>query len=392
MNYNTISSVQCIFDIIDRYGIKSEDFVTRTPAWIANCLDDLSIRESLVTKPYKTRFNNNRCLLPEFTKNVDMVVINGHRCDYNDSLYIVDDNTNLNREAIFKGNYLIDNDINLSSIDNDGEIDGEFISSNMPYFYKIENGWLKTNVKFGTIEIICGVRETVLDSIIGLEFPIIPDEFNTKEAIIMFILKTLLMRGYIHPILSLKDNNPLVNPGLMYIKYKGLSEVEIASPNIDARKKYSYPMATLHGIRKPLYIKQKDSISTFKNNSFRGDNDNSGGSGGSGGSNNDNSTHLGEKQLRISTGQTYGNPTIVARVLNTPITLNVPIVEGFNYFFISIPKSDSKIIRNILNMDVTSEFTFINDDIVPGYDDNYIWKYSIKFYTGSPNTFTLTLS
>lgn len=98
------------------------------------------------------------------------------------------------------------------------------------------------------------------------------------------------------------------------------------------------------------------------------------------------------KQLRIATGLVYENPVVVTRSLNNPITLNVPVVVGFNYFFISIPKGDNKIIRNPLNLDVTAEFSNIGDDVVDGYADNEIWKYSVKFYTGIASIFTITLS
>lgn len=255
MNYNSINSSVCVFDIIDRYNIKSQDFVTRSPNWIETCLDDLKLRASTVPSIYETRFDNNRVLLPEFCKSVDWVILDNNpniKGQYNDSMYVRDTEIELNREVTFTGEY--EDTSNIESIDTNPEMDGEFYSSNMPFFYRISNGWLHTNVKYGTIEIKYNRTETVLDSILGLEFPMIPNEYNVKEAIICFILKTLLIRGYIHPILNIRDRDITINPALGYQYHAAKARVYCSRVNADARSKWFKPMAALFGKRPPIYI------------------------------------------------------------------------------------------------------------------------------------------
>ena len=373
MNYNSISSSVCVFDIIDRYNIKSQDFVTRSPNWIEACLDDLKLRNNTLPTVYKTRFNNNRVLLPKFCKSIEWVVLDNNpkiRGQYNESMYIVDNGIELNRKGVFEGELLEENDI--TSVDNNVELDSNFYSGTMPFFYRISNGWLHTNVSFGTIEIKYKKLETVFDSDLGLEFPTIPDEYNVKESIICFILKTIIMRGYIHPLLNFRDRDITLNPALGYQFYAAKARVYVARANADARSKWFKPMAALFGKRRPIYIEQiliEDEF-TITNPII---------------------PSL-PKQLRIGVGQIFENIVTLTYVKNQTIDIIVPIVNSFNYFFISVPKGDIITVRNSLNINVTSEFTKIGSDIEVGYFENELYRMNNQFYTGSSNLFTLILS
>lgn len=377
MNYNTISSSVCVFDIIDRYNIKSQDFVTRSPNWIESCLDDLKLRNNTIPKVHKTRFNNNRVLLPKFCKGIDWVVLDNNpriRGQYNESMYIVDNDIELNRKGVFEGELLEENEI--VDIDNNVELDSSFYSGDMPFFYRISNGWLHTNVSFGTIEIKYKELETVFDSDLGLEFPVIPDEYNVKESIICFILKTIIMRGYVHPLLNFKDRDITLNPALGYQFYAPKARIYVARCNADARSKWIKPLASLFGKRKPIYIQNnigEDGYSTITPNIPI-------------------VTPTFPKRIRIAAAQIFENPVTIEYVKNETINITVPVVSGFNYFFISIPKGDIMTVRNSLNMNVTSEFTKIGSDIEVGYFENDLYRMNNQFYTGSSNLFTLILT
>jgi hypothetical protein len=233
---------------MDRYGIASEDFVTRAPNWIKACITDLGYIVNLESTSYEATYNHSRCLLPPFCENVERVIINGEKIVYSDLFYLRDDNVDLNRG------------VGLIFNNNDGEVDPlEITVDESDYgnvvhpFYRISNGWLHTNVTSGYIEIIYKKYPTEFNEVLGLECPMIPDEFNTRQAIIWFILQTMLMRGYVHPLLSLKDNNPLLNPGIAYEKHKLQSRISLNSPNIDKRARYTNPLGSLFGKRKTVY-------------------------------------------------------------------------------------------------------------------------------------------
>ena len=182
-----ISSSVCIFDIIDRYNIQSEDFVSRCSKWISNAIDDIGYIVNLESFSYETKFDNGRCLLPEFCKGVDLVIINGVKADYNENFTLRDDYVPLNRgvETILNLNNGIVNSLDIEVDENDfNKVPG-------PY-YKIANGWFHSNVKSGYAEIIYKQYPVEFNEILGLSFPIIPDEYNTKEAIMYYILQILL--------------------------------------------------------------------------------------------------------------------------------------------------------------------------------------------------------
>jgi len=262
MVYNVINSSIVIAELIDRYNIKSNDFIQRCPNWIDSCLDEIKSKRGLTPLIINTRFVNNRVQLPKFTKSVDWVVIDEVKAHYNESLYVLDNDVDLNRNAVFSGNISDQTPKfgQLISIDNDTEKDPDFADLNIPRFYRISNGWIHTNVKFGNIEAKCNVIPFILDDLTGLEFPIIPDDVNVKEAIMWYILRTLLMRGYVHPYLKLDSPNPETNPAIAFRKYATLARISLNSPNIDERKKYTYPMASIFGVRPTYHVDKVEKI------------------------------------------------------------------------------------------------------------------------------------
>ena len=81
---------------------------------------------------------------------------------------------------------------------------------------------------------------------------------------------------------------------------------------------------------------------------------------------------------------------------NTVIEVNSPTLAGYNYIFFSIPSNKSFIIRNYLNMDITSEFVSNLEhpvlDVRPGYKVNTIHKKQDGFDTSLSTKFYLTIS
>jgi hypothetical protein len=410
---DTINSSVLIHDIIDRYNIQSSDFATRTPDWIVSAMKDIGVRSALKTDMYMFVFNNNRVLLPKFCETIDMVLINNHKVDYAESMYIINTNIELNRNLRFLGDptqHNFNNEIISASFN--GELDPDFSNGNNQMFYRIDNGWLHTNVRYGTIEIKYKHLPNIMDEMFGIQFPIIPDGHHTKEAIMWFILRTILMRGYIHPILNLKENSPFTNPAIAYKQERLAATIELSSPNRDSREKWIYPMSALFGKRKPLWIKQDIIENLEATPSVRWIAD------GPSSCEVESGFHTGwqlvpkKKQVKVFDEWQYTDDTRVDRIYNiiacpllytragysvglsgfaspTYLTfnagvhmgINIPPTAGYNYIYVSIPvnKTFSVIDNNSVN--ISSEFELIGQDNTEGYVDCNIHRSINTLYT-----------
>lgn len=67
-------------------------------------------------------------------------------------------------------------------------------------YYEIVPGYIKTSFKSGTINM--GYLALPVDS---EGYPLIPDEYNCREALVWFIIYKLIMGGYDHKVLKLMD-------------------------------------------------------------------------------------------------------------------------------------------------------------------------------------------
>ena len=79
-------------------------------------------------------------------------------------------------------------------------------------------------------------------------------------------------------------------------------------------------------------------------------------------------------------------------VKDTQITLNTPIFEGVNYFFISIPQGDTFSVADMLLADVTSEFEFYGTQEVVNYYPNSVYRKRDVYDTTGSTVFYLTIN
>lgn len=252
MQVNKINSSVVIFNIYDQYNIKTEDFVTRAPLWIKQCLDIIGSRKLLIPALPKGSFDNYRYLLPLEIEVIDWVVINNRIANYSESLYPFQ--TNTDNDITFCGKGGTGNDI----------VSTEDDTTRISQYYKVINGWLHTNVASGKIEIKCQGLPFELDEKLGIKFPIIPNDEDVLNTIEAFILKTLLMRGYIHPVLSFKSRSIYSNPVLMFDANLPKARIALSRMSVNERSKLVNPLASLFGIRKQLYIEDETEIIDHK--------------------------------------------------------------------------------------------------------------------------------
>ena len=96
--------------------------------------------------------------------------------------------------------------------------------------------------------------------------------------------------------------------------------------------------------------------------------------------------------LSVGPGPDYNmaTDTNVPYSQGTPITTASPILEGYNFFFVSVPTGRSWSIRNAMFIDVMSFYTAIGTDNRPGYADNTVYRKDSVFDTEEAVTFYLT--
>jgi hypothetical protein len=426
---------------MDNYNIKSSDFAQRANNWISDFLDELKSRSTYQTSIRTFNFYNNRLLLPKFCKSVDLIVINGRKADYDESLYVIEEGIDLNRNVglinnpNFEGNgELMDTYIPNESIDIEGRLiseenDGYPTLTETRPLYIVENGWLKTNVDHGVIEIKYKHTPYVFDKTFALEFPLIPNEINTRKAAMFYILKTMLMRGYIHPVLNLKDPNEFVNPALAYERYLKLARIALGKVNRDAREKWTRPFAALIGKRRRFYIPttvvsetvESEPVAIFTYRWIESSsycevvNDTNTGV----------LIHMEKEQVSVNGGTWVDTDTPVrekyreVNITACPITvgsyhmymcvsptdydyeneveipysntaiLNTPTTPGYAYFFISLPETKEFSLVDSMNQNLRSIMIEVGAD---GDRNNIIYRLPDMYATDFSTMFVLTLT
>lgn len=226
-----INSKDLIAEIYSDYHIESDDFITRFATWCLQCLEDLNIVQAYVNITKEFEFDNHKLMLPYGLKGINSVIINNEKA----SLF---PSNKFNKDAFKKGigieartPYICKSPSNIRSITSRIEQNND----NAVYYY-IENNWLHTNKAHGKLILDYQSLPVVYDSDTNMYFPLIYDNELLREAIKLYVMRHILMRGYIHPVLNLRDNNPYTNPGLAYDRMRFRVRTSCNKFNIDRRE------------------------------------------------------------------------------------------------------------------------------------------------------------
>lgn len=232
-----INSATLIADIYNDYNIQSDDFIPRFPIWIAHALEELKFIQAYVTKECELEFDNNRCELPWGFQGIIDIIINDVKVHLKNTAEF---NKDAYRETIktvpaytpFTGFPNSD----ISTPDTDIENINLKTSDNEEPYYYISNNWIHTNIKEGIIHLRYRSIPVVYDSNLNMEFPLIYDVGMLKRYLKLYVVRQILLRGYKHPVLNLKDNNPIVNPGLELMNIRSNVRVACNKFNKDRRE------------------------------------------------------------------------------------------------------------------------------------------------------------
>ena len=216
-----VSSAILIPEIYSDYNINSDDFISRFPNWIYNALEELNFVQAYIDKTCNIEVVNYRGKLPE---------------DFKGAIDLIIDNTKLPLKSTiddikFKDTIEKENNIEIvnKAFDKITKVKSEVE-------YYISNGWIHTNIESTTIYLRYKAIPTELDSNSGMEFPMIYDEGLLRRYLKLYIIRQILLRGYKHPVLNLKDDNPMVNPGLELMNMRNAVRVACNKFNKDRRE------------------------------------------------------------------------------------------------------------------------------------------------------------
>lgn len=227
MQNNYISSKVLIAEMFEDYNLQSSDFVSRFPYWVINCLDDINIIQNFIEEEIEGHYTNGKFEIPFNCKGLIEIKINDKKYIFKNSKSDIL-NINPTRPNSYKiwrydqysttrtvqnevHTWIIDNAITVTNINTNSE------NSNSSNTALINGNWVYTDVpEDGTYYLRYKAFPLEFDEQDMVYYPLIYNEGVLKQAIKYYIMKNILMRGYVHPIMNLRDNNPFTNAALAY--------------------------------------------------------------------------------------------------------------------------------------------------------------------------------
>lgn len=235
MIHKYISSKVLIEKIYDEYNVQSDDFAARLSTWTLNAIRELRIKQTYILENIEVEFNNNRVFIPQVVENIYGVKINGQiaspifsnnnilKKQYTSNALVIgyDGNVYPDKKNILDLDTINPQETDLIITDRNvlGIREWNLNKINSVTTYNITNGYIHTNIEYGTCEIMGGSIPYEYDEELDILFPLIPDDEYLKNAIIQYCLANMLRRGYKHSVLNLQANNRYVNPAQAYEYY-----------------------------------------------------------------------------------------------------------------------------------------------------------------------------
>lgn len=242
MIYSWVTFDDVIAIIENTYHVKSSDYVYRLPQWINEALSELKVR-----LPFQPAFEaitvaNSRFLLPRSIKNIALVVHKGIIVDR------LNNNVHVENQSIqsYAGQLSVMNYAKVATVDGEGdlrvrvkEFEVAINSGARKYTYAtLNNRFCETNVPDNEVITLYFTRfPHSHDPISNQEIPMIPDGELTKQAVVWYVLRSLLYGGYRHPTLSLATGVEELNPARMFERYADRARGELLDFDVATRER-----------------------------------------------------------------------------------------------------------------------------------------------------------
>lgn len=206
-NFNFISGAEVIARIDNKFTIDFSDWIMNAPLWILNGLLEIDSPISLIEAHTQIEITDFFAELPIGVKGINYISFNGVRLPHVSSMARKTDETPT-----------------------------DYVG---PYYTHRGGNSIETSFKEGFIELYYKQISTTLSPELGIQIPDVPDNIFLIQALANYIMMQLLIKGYKHPTLNLRDNSPYLNPGMAFDKYTLQARNSLGAMTYDERVEVS---------------------------------------------------------------------------------------------------------------------------------------------------------
>jgi len=206
-NFDFVSGAQVIARVDNKFTIDFSDWIVNAPLWILDGLLEIGSPIVLTETNEELEVVDFHCELPIGVKNILYIAYEGVRLPHVESLAQKTDTTHT---------------------DYNGE-----------YYTHRGGKVISTSFEEGTITVYYKMIATTLSTELGIQIPDVPDNIHLLQALANYIMMQLLVKGYKHPTISLRENNPYLNPGMAFDKYAKQARNSLGAMTYDERVEVS---------------------------------------------------------------------------------------------------------------------------------------------------------
>lgn len=232
MIYRLVPADEVVARLDNDFNVLYGDNIPRIPQWIYQCLSDLNIRTSLITKARIVNVVDNIGEVPKDLKYLTCIEYKNARLERRSTSQvnfktIEDPSFATIRTSI---GITVSGTLDNVSIDDtlsdiivgvkkirvyDASSAAELtIGSN--YYYLNANGTIETSFKSGVVIFHYYAMASEYNERLNSMCPLIPDNEAVKDAVAWYILQAMLQRGFKHPVFTLGNPNRILDPFSRY--------------------------------------------------------------------------------------------------------------------------------------------------------------------------------
>lgn len=206
-NYEFVNGSEIIARVDVAFTIDFSDWMVLAPLFILDGLLEIGTPVVLTENKETIQVEDYAATLPIGIKGVSLIEYKGKRLPHIESVYPKVDDT---------------------------------ITGYTEDYYTHRNGRVITT-SFKEGEIIVYYKQVPLSNSpeLGISLPDVPNDINVIQALANYIMIRLLQKGYHHPTLNLRDNNPYLNPGVAFENYAKRARNSLGAMSYDQRVELS---------------------------------------------------------------------------------------------------------------------------------------------------------
>lgn len=253
MIYNLVEADGVVARLDNDFNVQTGDWLGRVPQWIYQCLSDLNIYLSWIPAVHIADVEDSVTTIPDNMQELIGIEYNGARLDRRPTTqFETSSSSSLSSLAMIKTNVGVTvtgtlNDVTLDDTLSDIEIQVDKIRvydastimelpQSTEYYRLIPTGRIETSFDEGIMYIHYYKFPAGYSERLNSMCPWIPDNEEVKEAAAWYLLKSLLQRGYKHPVYSIGNPNPRLDPEEIYKQRRKVARNRANRPDHDEAK------------------------------------------------------------------------------------------------------------------------------------------------------------